>query len=489
TPSTMALVKPLIKQQLSPKQLSYKPCVIVMGRTGTGKTTLTNALCGTKHAAGEGAGSITRNLYRNDVNCGEYTFSLIDTPGTDSSTETYKHAFLLREALTATKINTIFIVIKYDSRFDKMIENYFEVEQPVYNYGSKIVVMISHWDQSKNPQNSFKEICGLFHDECPSVTNLIFYSEQNCKAEVANLMYGCMSNMKDEKLVIKDEDFFFKFNIYEMKNRIKISFGEYRKRANLLVQEYTDLINSAKSASVEDKDEILHMTIVKFKDEMETLLQEFQQQHGNTMIELDYYAFSIKMEKENVKICDEFVEKVVPWMSYSLTDNQDPRNLIKRCPHCKLIWFKTEGCDGSTFCGNNDFESRKDVSKKAFWKYQLERIGGKLIFIKNPASENILEENEAAENCSDEEAATFEENVIETARTPFTQPISQIRRTTRSFLQNLIQHRSQRKSKGVGCGKEFKWSALPKLEDTLILELFKVKTIDQARQLFSKWQF
>ncbi|CAF4424564.1 unnamed protein product [Rotaria sp. Silwood2] len=127
---------------------------------------------------------------------------------------------------------------------------------------------------------------------------------------------------------------------------------------------------------------------------METLLQEFQQQHGNTMIELDYYAFSIKMEKENVKICDEFVEKVVPWMSYSLTDNQDPRNLIKRCPHCKLIWFKTEGCDGSTFCGNNDFESRKDVSKKAFWKYQLERIGGKLIFIKNPASENILEENE-----------------------------------------------------------------------------------------------
>ncbi|CAF3581825.1 unnamed protein product, partial [Rotaria sp. Silwood2] len=111
TPSTMALVKPLIKQQLSPKQLSYKPCVIVMGRTGTGKTTLTNALCGTKHAAGEGAGSITRNLYRNDVNCGEYTFSLIDTPGTDSSTETYKHAFLLREALTATKINTIFIVI------------------------------------------------------------------------------------------------------------------------------------------------------------------------------------------------------------------------------------------------------------------------------------------------------------------------------------------------------------------------------------------
>ncbi len=32
---------------------------------------------------------------------------LIDTPGTDSSSEAYKHAILLREGLTATEINTI----------------------------------------------------------------------------------------------------------------------------------------------------------------------------------------------------------------------------------------------------------------------------------------------------------------------------------------------------------------------------------------------
>ncbi len=81
----------------------------------------------------------------------------IDTPGTDRSTEPYKHAILLREGLTATKINTIFLIIKYDTRFEKMTENYSRDELPVCKYGKKIVVMISHWDQSKNPQSDFNK--------------------------------------------------------------------------------------------------------------------------------------------------------------------------------------------------------------------------------------------------------------------------------------------------------------------------------------------
>jgi hypothetical protein len=44
-------------------------------------------LGGTKHTCGAGLGSITRNLYRNDVNSADNSFSLIDTPGTNSTTE------------------------------------------------------------------------------------------------------------------------------------------------------------------------------------------------------------------------------------------------------------------------------------------------------------------------------------------------------------------------------------------------------------------
>jgi small GTP-binding protein len=473
----MASVEPLIKTKLTPQRVPYRPCAVVMGRAGTGKTTLANALCGTKHEAGEGRGSVTRNLFRNDVSCGNNTFSLIDTPGTDSSTETCKHAILLREGLTATKINTIFIIIKYDSRFDKMIENYFEVEQPVYNYTSKVVVMISHWDLSTNPQNSSKDICELFEEACPKVNNLIFYSERSSKSQVANLMYTCISNMKDEKLNINDADFFLRFNIHQMKSQMKISFGQYQKKADLLVQEYTELIKSVKSASVEDKDEVLHMTIVTFKDDMETLLQEFRQEHGNAMQELDYYAFYIKMEKENVRICDEFVEKVAPLMSYNLFDNQDPRNLIKRCPYCGLVWFKTEGCDGITTCGNNKFENRTTLTCKAFWKYQLTRIAGILTWEKNQINEK---------NCDVfNENRNVDEIPVDFRNIPLGRDIQRFQ----SMLELLNKRINDKKSKQVGCGKEFKWSDLPKIEDELILELFKVKTIDQAKQMIQNGSF
>ncbi|CAF3636421.1 unnamed protein product [Rotaria sp. Silwood1] len=431
------VVKPLIRKQLVSKKLLYKPCAVVIGRSGAGKTTLINAICRTQHELSTRKGSISRNLYRNDVGCGRNMFSLIDMPEIDSSPVTYKHTFLLREALSATKINTIFIVIKYDSRFGKMIENYFELEQLVYNYGRKIIVIISHWDQSKNPQKNYKEICNLFEDECPNVTNLIFYSEQNYDTEVANLMYSCISNMKEERLNINDENFFFKSNIYQMKSQTKILFQQYQSKANLLEQEYTQLINSIKSSFVEDKDEALHLNIVQFKIDMEVLLQEFRQEYTNAMKELDYYVFNIKMEKENVRICDEFLEKVVSFMSYNLFDNQDPRNLIKRCPNCKLIWFKTEGCDGVTTCGNKIFTNHQDVKSKAFWKYNLQRINGKLQLVKNNME-------------------------------------------TKALLKAMhINSNSNR----IGCGIEFKWSELPKIEDHLILQLFTVETIDQAKQL------
>ncbi|CAF2189719.1 unnamed protein product [Rotaria magnacalcarata] len=400
----MKMVKPLIQRQLIPKTLSYKPCAIMMGRISTGKTTLVNLLCGTQHEVGEGEGSFTRNLFLNDTSCGNNAFSLIDTPGTNSSSETYKHAILLRADLTATKINTIFIIIEYHCRFDNMIDNYYEVEQLVYNYVNKVVVLISHWDQSKNSQNNYEEICKKFQNEYPTLNNLIFYSERSSKAELANLIYGCVSNMEKDKLEIKDEQFFLKFNVYQMKTKLKVSYNEYQRKAILLSKEYTELILSVQCQSVEDKDEVIHMTIVYFKDEMEALLNEFRAKHGLDMVELDYYVFVVKLEKENVKICYDFVERAVPLMSYNLFDNKDPRNLIKRCPYCQLIWFKTEGYDGTTTCGNSDFKSNS-INKKVFWKYKMRRKGGKLQWEKTPI-EKETPEQKLEETLKDQNAAS-----------------------------------------------------------------------------------
>ncbi|CAF1168511.1 unnamed protein product [Adineta steineri] len=433
----MSRVKVLMQHKLAPNPNPprIKPTAIVMGRTGAGKTTLYNLLCGTENDAGAGAGSVTQNLHRNNVNCGDKAFLLIDTPGTNSSSETYKHALLLKSALTATKINTAFIITKYESRFDTMLENCYEVERPIYDYVKNIVVMISHWDHSENQKKDYDTICELFKDYC---TNIIFYSKNSWPLEISGFMYNCISNMEPIQIIITDEDFFLKFNVTEIKLKMRDSFNVYDKTADKLFQEYSALAVKAKSMSSDEQDEIFHMLIVEFKNEMEKLLEEFKIKHGAAMQHLDYYTFYIKMQQKNVKICDDFVEQVHPFMSYNLFDNKDPRNLIKKCPNCHLIWYKTEGCDGSTNCGNSQFSNYYDVSKNIFWKYILKRqTNGELAWEKNKI-----------------------------AKTPLNKRVEM-----------------NATSKRVGCGQRVTWSELPKLEDHLLLELFKVKTIDEAKQL------
>ena len=99
-------------------------------------------ICGTKHIAEEAGGSLTQNLYFHSVNVGNYTFNMIDTPGINSKYDTYKHAVLIRESLTAKKINTIFIILKYETRYEETLDNFLEVQELVNKYNETIFIMI-----------------------------------------------------------------------------------------------------------------------------------------------------------------------------------------------------------------------------------------------------------------------------------------------------------------------------------------------------------
>lgn len=439
--------QPLILHQLRTKTLRYKPTCIIVGCTGAGKTSLANKLCKTDHDAGAGRGSVTRNLYRNNVSVGMNSFWLIDTPGTDSSTETYKHAVLLRNALTATAINTIFVVIKFENRFEKMVDTFYS--QPVHLFRKKIVVMISHLDVSTDMKNDFKEICQLFTEQCPDVSNIIFYSDRSPPEAITEFMFSCISNMTADRMEISDEDFQLNFNTVEATSQIRQSFREYTRKAKKIANDYTCYIYGDElKAHADDKDEILHMMLVKFKNELDDMYDVFVHEHGAKMTEMNYFTFSIKMQGENVKLCDEFTNAVIPLMSYNLFDNQDPRNLIKQCPHCNLIWYKTEGCDGETTCGNRGFEASSPGSSslREIFNFVMSYVNGRVRVTKNPIRKKTL--------------------------TP----------TTPATVATAC-------SNSMGCNMRIVWRDLPKLDDELILSLYKVKTIDEAKAMIKAERF
>lgn len=432
----------LIKAPLSAKQLSYNPNVVLVGQTGVGKTSLANKLCLTSHEAGAGRGSLTKKNFLNDVAVGMHSFNIMDTPGTDSNTETYKHAFLLRTALTEVSLNTIFVVVKFDNRFEKMVDAVFS--QPVHLFGKKMVVMISHMDLSKNVKKDFDEICDIFDADCPDVQNVIFYSEQSSADEIADLMFDCISNMYAEKMHISDEDFMLNFNTFEATSKMRKSFKEYSMKAKEMLSCCLDYITNDMGRE-ESKDEILHAILVQFKNTLEDMREKFVAEHGANMNEMNYYAFVVKMQGENIKLCDELSNIVVPQMSYNLFDNQDPRNLIKQCPICGLIWYKTEGCDGATTCGNRGFAN--PTSNNASWsdtfRFVIDFVGRKM-------------------------------NVKKTAATK--RPITMAQPAAAN-------------SDGVGCKATMVWGDLPKLDDELILSLYKVKTMDEAKAFIKAERF
>jgi len=51
-------------------------------------------------------------------------FTIIDTPGDDSRKEARKHALLLKHSLTIMPVNAIFVVVKYNDRIEKIIEEF-----------------------------------------------------------------------------------------------------------------------------------------------------------------------------------------------------------------------------------------------------------------------------------------------------------------------------------------------------------------------------
>ena len=150
------------------------------------------------------------------------------------------------------------------------------------------------------------------------------------------------------------------------------------------------------------------------------------------------------MRKEILRKIDEFVDYLSKFMSYSLCDNQDPRNLIKECPNCHLIWFKTEGCDGETTCGRRQFSNYYDTntSVTVWFKYFIEKVGKTLKIKKSPL-----------------------------------EPID-----IKGDWKQKVEEKNS-KDLGVGCGKKIVWGELPKLDEMQIAQLFSVSSIDQVKEL------
>ena len=71
----------LIKKQVTPSAGNFNPRGLQLGRTGAGKTTLINSICGTNLPTKAGSNNEKSCIFLCQNNVGDHSFELIDTPG------------------------------------------------------------------------------------------------------------------------------------------------------------------------------------------------------------------------------------------------------------------------------------------------------------------------------------------------------------------------------------------------------------------------
>ena len=482
--------EPLIRNYEKLEPLNYVPCGIILGKTGAGKTTLFNILCGTSYTAKDSSNSVTQKLYLHSVNCGDHPFVLVDTPGTDSRSDAYKHAVLIRESLTAKRINTIFVIVRYDPRFCRFYDEYLEVSELVGKYKSKIVLMISVWDNCKTPGEASMEICqDVFKDIS---NNIIFYSSLSDPKLIARYMYHCLTKGIAENLDLPEDEFFIRINILDQARDLKEALKKYELKLKEMNKEYeVQLQKIITDTSLKtERDYILHSIIIAFREETEEVRNVFIQTHSSGMSDMNFHALCIKVHKMNIIQNDQFVAIVYQHMSYNPNDPNDPRNTIKRCPYCKLVWSKLEGCDGETTCGNRPF-NYLDIQKTTtqFFKYSFKRINDKLTWTKNEIPQNpVLVENATSANSSlmydtfnTQIRRLFRKiNIIEETNNIIEETNNMIEETNNIISKN---------ENAVGCGKTIIWKDCERLSDEELCELFKVQTIERVKDILNGANF
>mmetsp|Transcript_6939 Transcript_6939/g.12625 ORF Transcript_6939/g.12625 Transcript_6939/m.12625 type:complete len:524 (+) Transcript_6939:268-1839(+) len=455
------------------------PCAILIGDAGSGKSSLENLVCKTQRAAEASKSSLTRDLAEHLCSYGNGSFSLVDTPYTDPDQECFKHAHFLYAALTAKPYNSILVVVGYRPRYNAMLRSLKKHIHLVQEYSNMVTVVVTHWDNAKDSERD--EVISTLKDGNPR-RQIILLSKFSCPFRVSNALYSVLSRSKPAvALNIDRQHFYLKFDLVDAEfAEIEHRFTVHQEEIKGLKNHFLKLLAIGQDASrvpSEERDDYIHSLMVSFKYELQNLKERFEDRHGDGMTRLNFFLCHVELQKLILRETTNFCERACKLMAWNLMDYTDPRNQIKRCPHCYLVWVKVGGCDGATTCGNHSFGTVSERATRVFCKYK---------FVFNEAlnswdyAKNIVRPEFFAAN--KEESPTFLEKAT---RFYMACAISYMKLS--AISERLARSPDCRdfdpRPKYVGCGKQIIWSELPKLADQEIMQLMNVTSIEEVKAL------
>ena len=158
--------------------MQSKKNIIFFGSVGAGKTTLVNIITGANFETSDSGFSKTLDL--------QFATSLIrrdciaiDFPGLLSGKDQLNHFNLQKETLSILPVRMICFVVKYDNRYDRLLNEINIMKQIFEEYQNNIIIIFTHTEEIRYRFNIQSEILNIVKEKFKYQNNKIIFSHIN----------------------------------------------------------------------------------------------------------------------------------------------------------------------------------------------------------------------------------------------------------------------------------------------------------------------
>jgi len=340
---------------------------------------LHNKICGLNSPTPFASESSTRWVNDKPTAHGNYSMDIRDTPGIGAYTEKMHHALALRAALTRSPVTAVVVTIQLSSRLETMYTAMQTALSHITGYSGKVIACVTCWDQlpsQSDPVAIFNKYRAEFSQRF-KVDRLMCVGTQTGADVLCNSLYEIASQIETSTIVIDEEKFKHDFDILP-------NAQEAEKEMRKLQDQFAVRVIAAKEYIAalprgdENRDVLLHALLAQMKADAEALSCDFGLKYLEAFDQINSYIHYTRLKKELETHVGLLVADVQAQMSFDPTNPRDIRNLVRKCPHCSLLWWKVEGCDGQTTCGRRPSRVTDDYYGLTLQSFVFEYVAGKM---------------------------------------------------------------------------------------------------------------
>ena len=339
------------------------PYIILIGDVGAGKSTIVEKVTGYMGRSSASDLSASRDCFIFYVPDGN--FMICDTPGTNPIDEKFEHNVWIATYMNFAPISRILIVVRADTRIDKVIDDIRKYVEGFVEVVDLLGVCVTHMDLVDWKKERFLRLL----DKELGLDKVVFSGKNIPKENViAEMRESCLEEPRE--MTITDENFlrFFKISNNNIKI-LKCSKRELNEFKTIKKDFYDYLLE----ADENDQVDLIFEFQAWMKEEIIEAQKRVSRENNFTFSGANTANEAGHIANLTNQLRAELYDVRAMALGYQ---DQHGISQLRRCPHCRLVWAKLEGCDGKTTCGNR--MDGLDGRKGTMGTFQFLRKKGRL---------------------------------------------------------------------------------------------------------------